>query len=275
MVIPDSATLGIATVAAMREVAETYILPRYRKLAEGDVRSKTHPGDLVTVADVESEHALNRMLPALLPDSCVIGEEAASVDAAVLEHLAGDQPVWIVDPVDGTANFVNGRPTFAVMIALVHRGATLMGWIHDPVAHRTLWAEKGRGAWVQDKNGVASRVYIPQPESRALSSMAAGLYNRDMAGLKGRFARIVRLGSAAHDYWSLTDGRIHVLCFNRMKPWDHAAGVLIHLEAGGYNSLMTGEAYSPAAKDPVGILCAPSREIWDTLIAENNKARLK
>ncbi|MBY0508617.1 MAG: inositol monophosphatase [Rhodospirillaceae bacterium] len=267
MNIQDSGHLSIGTMAAMRAVAEKYILPRFKKLAEGDVRSKTHPGDLVTIADTESEHALTDMLPKLLPGSLVIGEEAASADAGVLRHLAGEDPVWIIDPVDGTANFVNGVACFAVMVALVRHGETLAGWIHDPVANRTLWAEKGRGAWLAEGGAAAVKVQVPRPQRDALSAMTAGLYNRDLAALKGKFARIVRLGSAAHDYWSLSDGRMQVLAFRRLKPWDHAAGVLIHTEAGGYNKMLSGQDYSPAAQDQVGILCTPTKGIWQSIVA--------
>ena len=264
---PDNRTLGIATVAAIRQVAETYILPRYQKLAEGDVRSKTHPGDLVTVADVESEQAFEHMLPTLLPGSVVIGEEGVSANSNVLDALADDAPVWIVDPVDGTANFVNGSPVFAVIIALVRRGETVMGWIHDPVAHRTLWAEKGAGAWLEEGTSAPTPVKMPPPASDALADMTAALHNRDHVKLKGKFARNIRLGSAAHDYWSLTDGRMHVASFRRLKPWDHAAGALIHTEAGGYNRLLSGAAYTPAARDQVGILCAPNQAIWLKIVA--------
>ncbi len=257
--------LGAATIAAMRDVAETYILPRYKKLADDDVRTKTGPTDLVTVADIESEHALTPILSGLLPGSKVIGEEAASADAGVLRHLAGDDPVWIIDPIDGTANFVNGSARFAVMIALVRRGETLMGWIHDPVANRTLWAEKGAGAWLEEGSSL-TRVRQPPLASNNLSDMNAGLYDREMGDLKGKFARVMRLGSAAHDYWSLTDGRLQVLSFRRLKPWDHAAGTLIHQEAGGYNCMRSGLPYAPAQKDQVSILCAPNRHIWDVVI---------
>jgi fructose-1,6-bisphosphatase/inositol monophosphatase family enzyme len=269
MTVPDSGKLGEAVVAAVREVAETYILPRYQKLAKGDVRAKTHPGDLVTVADIESEQALSKILPALWPGSEVIGEEAAAADAAVLSHLAGDSPVWIIDPVDGTSNFVDGRPTFGVIIALVQRGETLMGWIHDPVAHRTLWAEKGAGAWLQEQAGTPIRMHLPEPPGETLNLLTAGLYAKHFAPLKTRFARIVRLGSAAHDYWSLVDGRMHVLSFSYLKPWDHAAGMLIHTEAGGYTRLVNGASYSPAARDQPASLSAPNKNIWDAIVKAN------
>ncbi len=263
------AGLSAATIAAMREVAETHILPRYKKLAESDVRSKTHPGDLVTIADEESERALTHTLSGLLPGSRVVGEEAASANTDVLNHLASDDPVWIIDPIDGTANFVNGVARFAVMVALVRQGETLMGWIHDPVANRTLWAEKGAGAWLEETGQSRASVHLSPLPGEALADLTAALYNRELVKLKGKFARNIRLGSAAHDYWSLTDGRLHVLSYRRMKPWDHAAGALIHREAGGYNLLLSGKAYAPAVKDQTGILCAPSQRIWEAVAAAN------
>ncbi len=267
-----TAQLSAGTIAAMRDVAAKFILPRFQKLQAGDVRSKAHPGDLVTVADLESEQALSASLPALLPGSLVIGEEGASADATVLDRLKGEAPVWIIDPVDGTANFVDGNPRFAVMVALVRSNQTLMGWIHDPVGGRTLWAEAGAGAWLELESGTHIRVHAPPPPSDALSSMIAGLYSRDLAPLKGRFARNIRLGSAAHDYWWLTDGRMHVLNFRRLKPWDHAAGVLIHKESGGFNRLLSGLDYTPAGRDQINILCAPSEKVWREIVTAHQSS---
>ena len=264
--------LSAATITAMRDVAEAHILPRFRKLAESDVRTKTHPGDLVTIADIESEHALTRILSDLLPGSLVIGEEAASADASVLDRLAEDNPVWIIDPIDGTANFVDGIARFAVMVALVRQGETLMGWIHDPVPNRTLWAEKGAGAWLEEVGQPHAAVHQPPLANEALADLTAALYNRELVKLKGKFARNIRLGSAAHDYWSLTDGRLQVLSYRRMKPWDHAAGGLIHREAGGYNRMLSGQPYAPAEHDQTGILCAPNQRIWEAVTAAYLKA---
>ncbi len=268
MKLSEGGKLSTDTMAAVRHVAETYILPRYKRLAEDDVRAKSHPGDLVTVADEESERALTMLLPEILPGSLVIGEEAASADPKVLNRLGGDEFVWIVDPIDGTVNFVNGIARFAVMVALVRKGETLMGWIHDPVANQTLWAEKGGGAYLMQGDGAPVKMLVPQPAGENFSTMAAGFYSRDTAKVKGQFGRVVRLGSAAHDYWSLVDGRTQVLHFKGLKPWDHAAGILIHKEAGGFNLLLSRQEYSPAALDHTGILCAPNKALWEKIVAE-------
>ncbi|MBV8535357.1 MAG: inositol monophosphatase, partial [Alphaproteobacteria bacterium] len=88
----------------IRRVAEEQVLTRFRRLADHEIREKA-PGNLVTIADTEAELALTSALMALLPGSLVVGEEAVALDPAVLDQLAGDEPVWIIDPVDGTMNF--------------------------------------------------------------------------------------------------------------------------------------------------------------------------
>ena len=107
----------------LREVAAEAVMPRFRKLAESDVRVKS-PGEEVTIADEEAERLLNLRLPALLPGSRVIGEEAVSAQPELLQGL-GEGTVFVVDPVDGTANFVKGSPCFSMMVALLREGVRL------------------------------------------------------------------------------------------------------------------------------------------------------
>ena len=261
MSLLGSATLHQNVVAALREVAGEVIVPRFNNLRKGDVRSKTHPADYVTIADEEAEQRLIPILQRLVPQSRVVGEEGTSADVGTLEAFAGSDPVWVIDPIDGTANFVNGVARFAVMLALVHRGETLMGWIHEPLAGKTLVAEKGAGAWLIDVTGASVPQRIPAAPF-AFQDMVVALHHRDFKTLHGKFARNVRLGSAAHDYWSLSDGRIQLLAYRRLKPWDHAAGVLIHAEAGGFNQLLNGQPYRPALPDQEGLLGAQSAAIW-------------
>ncbi len=265
----QSASLSESVLTAMSDVAARIIMPRYTKLAAGDVRSKTHPGDLVTVADEEAEQELTRIFGDLLPGSICVGEEAVASTPELIESLRSDAPVWIIDPIDGTANFVNGRPRFAVMVALVRGGQTVLGWIHDPVSGNSLWAEQGAGTWLQTDSNTRRLTIRPQ-DGKPLSDMIAELHHPDFNLFKGKFARITRLGSAAHDYWAMADGRMQVLCYRRIKPWDHAAGVLIHAEAGGYNRLLSGEPYNPCIRDQTGLLCAPNPEIWEHVAGFRN-----
>ena len=104
----------------IRETAQAEILPRFRLLRREDIREKG-PGDFVTLADLEAERQLTQRLDGLLPGSVVLGEEAASQDGGRFALLAGEAPVWVIDPVDGTANFARGQPGFAVIVALIER----------------------------------------------------------------------------------------------------------------------------------------------------------
>ena len=261
-----------AVIAALREVAETIILPRFNKLAHDEVRSKTGKYDLVTIADEEGEHRLAVTLPALLPGSRLIGEESVAKNPALLDHLASEDWVWIVDPVDGTLNFVNGSPVFCTMVALVRHGETAWGFIHDPLNNTTLWAEHGAGAFQTTTNGEDRRKRMPMPASGDLATLNAALYDKDLAPIKGKFARVSRSGCAGHDYWAAAEGRVHIVSFRRLMPWDHAPGVLIHREAGGYGRMLNGTEYNAGRPGQVGILCAPDQDIWNRVVAVRQTA---
>lgn len=248
---PDPA----AVARLIRDAALAEILPRFRHLEAGDIREKA-PGQLVTDADTAAEAMLARSLTALLP-AAVVGEEAVAGDPSLVDALARPGPVWVIDPVDGTANFAQGNPRFGVIVALVVDGATIMGWIHDPLADRTVFAAAGGGAWCGD-----TRLAV-LPEV-ALAAMAGSAGRK--APLAAAVAAVGRRGSAAHDYLDLVEGRLHFAHFRRLMPWDHAAGVLIHAEAGGCGARMDGSPYRPGLGDG-GLLLAPGRRSWDALRA--------
>ena len=243
--------------AILRDVAEEIVLPRYRRLAAGDIREK-RPGDLVTVADTEAEQALTKRLTALLPGSLVVGEEAASANSSVLDHLAGERPVWIIDPIDGTSNFVKGRKKFAIILALVVEGRTVHGWIHDPLPNRTATAELGRGAWM---DGVRLQVSF----DKAVRAMAGTVGYRRNDCLAEAVRHLVRQGSGAHDYLGLVENSMQFAYYRRLHPWDHAAGILLHSEAGGFNAMTDGSPYQPKPTDQA-ILLAPARQSWESLL---------
>ncbi len=255
-----------AEVAAiMREVAAEEILPRFGKLAKADILPKGGRGDFATTADLEAERALARRLAALLPGSLVVGEEAAAKDPALLQAIAGEAPVWIVDPLDGTHNFAQGIAHFTVIVALARAGATVAGWIHDPLADRTAAAEEGAGAW---EAGRRLAVAPPAP----LAEMRGAIYGK--AGRPGisprldevrqRFAGTTNSRCAGHEHLALARAESHFALFSRLLPWDHAAGALIHAEAGGYNACWDGTPYRPT-RHTGGLLLAPDAASWTAL----------
>ena len=133
-----------AVTGLMRSVAEAEILPRFRALGDRESWEK-RSGAVVTVADEKAEAALADGLAAILPGSGIVAEEASEKAPETLDALNRPGPVWVVDPIDGTANFSEGKACFAVMIALAVDGETVAGWIYDPVAGSIAVAERGGG----------------------------------------------------------------------------------------------------------------------------------
>lgn len=253
-------TPDIATVAdIIRDVAVTEILPRFGTLKAHEIRVKTHATDFVTEADIQAEAQLTRRLTDLLPGSVAVGEEAVHHDGAVLDRLSGDAPVWVLDPVDGTGNFAHGRENFGVIVALVHRQRTVAGWLHDPIRDITIAGDRGGGTW----NG-GRRLTLTSPGD--LAGMAGSLGNKRLRAVEGRVGEIIRQASAAQDYMALLLGRSHFSFYRHLMPWDHAAGVLLHAEAGGYSAMIDGTPYEPLPTDS-GILLAPDHDSWEKLRA--------
>ena len=240
----------------IRETAASEILPRFGNLLAGQIREKK-PGQLVTEADVEAERVLTRRLTDLLPGSLVVGEEGVDSDPSQLDRLERPGTVWVIDPVDGTSNFAKANPRFAVIIALVADGITRMGWVYDPVADRMVVAEAGEGAWMAGRR----LAVLPAGPLETL----AGSVKRSTR-LVSKVAKVGRKGSAAHDYLDLVTGVLHFAHFSKLMPWDHAAGVLIHAEAGGYSRLLDGNPYRPVACR-AGLLLAPTEGCWRSLKA--------
>jgi fructose-1,6-bisphosphatase/inositol monophosphatase family enzyme len=250
----------------IREVAATVVLPRFRHLSADEVHQKT-PGDLVTVADQESERELTRGLTALLPGSTVVGEEAVAADPSVLDRLNGQGPIWIVDPVDGTNNFAAGKEPFAMMVALVEAGETVAAWILDvPGDHLTV-AERGSGTY---RDGVRVKSRTDDPGVAALTGVVATHYFpadlRDEAKANtSRFREVTRgRHCAGWEYPAVATDRQQFAAFWRVLPWDHVPGTLIIREAGGTVRHFDGSEYQPASRDS-GLLAAENDEIWQSV----------
>lgn len=253
-----------SVAAIMRRVAEDIILPRHGKLARHEIGTKG-PGDYVTIADTESEHALTAALTKLVPGSVVVGEEAVSADKGVLERFAGGRPVWIVDPVDGTQSFARGAEDFGMIVAYAEQGTVRAGWIHDPLRNTTLAATHGGGAWLNGQR----QALKPPPNLAEMSGtlsgrLADGRRALDVARASNRLGATRRGGSAGRVYMALAEGALDFAMFSRTLPWDHAAGVLIHREAGGHAAFLDASAYS-LTRHQGPLLMAPDAASWTTL----------
>lgn len=254
-------TLDAPVQALMRQVGAELLVPRFRQLSADEIMEKS-PGDLVTVVDRESEVRLTDGLAALLPGSHVVGEEACAADPALLAMI-GDGAVWIVDPLDGTANYAAGRTPFAIMVALAEAGTVRAGWILDPITGRMVSALRGHGAFV-DSRRVAARGSGTRPPVAALATRYLPEEVRADIGRRSaeRFTLADIPGCAGEQYPRLVMGQNDVALFWRALPWDHAPGALFLEEAGGRIAHIDGTPYSIAAARH-GLLAAASPALWD------------
>jgi myo-inositol-1(or 4)-monophosphatase len=199
---------------------------------EGDleVSAKTTPGDVVTFADAEVQRRLVEVLRAAAPEAGFIGEEG-------LDAATAGAPTWVIDPIDGTHNYVRGYPGFCVSVALVFDGESVLGVIYDSVDDAVYWAVAGAGAW---REGVRLRRAAQRPMAQALigtnftaASAASVVDQRVFAELARRAAGVRSSGAACRDWCLLASGRSDLFWQFGLKPWDVAAGAVLVREAGG------------------------------------------
>ncbi len=201
--------------------------------------------DLVTEIDLASEACIRRELAARLPGVPVQGEEGGGVTTGLR---------WVVDPLDGTTNFVHGYPFYAVSIALVDGEHPLAGCVYDPVRDRAHHAARGHGSWIDD-----ARVHVSETTGVDAALGVTGFpYDRrdHAAGYLAYVERVLRgthgmrrSGSAAMDLALLACGASDFFWEFGLKPWDTSAGVVLVEEAGGSVSRLDGAAWTPGAPE--------------------------
>ncbi|MEU2546220.1 inositol monophosphatase family protein [Streptomyces roseolus] len=256
---------------AVRKAVAEEVMPRFRQLADHEIVEKKGPYDLVTVADREAEEHLTRALTALLPGSVVVGEEAVHADPGLYDALRGDAPVWIVDPVDGTRQFVHGDPAFCTLVALAHHGELLASWTFAPALGELAVAVRGRGAVL---NGTRIRSGSPAPGAVLEVATSHPDYStpeqkRALLGLVTEGVRPRPCGSAGLEYLSIARGALDATAFSWEYAWDHAAGLLLVAEAGGAQTTVTGEPFRIAGGNAL-----PFTAARDAATAERVRALL-
>lgn len=254
----------------LRGAARAEIMPRFRRLGPGAIRHKSGPLDLVTDADEAAEAAITASLQRRFPGALVVGEEAVAKESRLLEGLVDADLAFVVDPVDGTANFAAGLPLFGVMAAAIQRGEIVAAAIYDPLGDDVALALRGEGAWMVGSDGARHELRVTAP--RPVAQMTGTVSWRYLpAPLRQRVCgNLPRLGAAwdfrcaAHEYRLLAAGQCDFLMFNRLMPWDHAPGWLLHREAGGYSATFDGAPYRVDVVQG-GLICAPDRASFESL----------
>ena len=222
------------------------------------------------MADVAAERALERRLVDLLPGSLVVGEEAVFERPEVIERLGEAQPVWVIDPIDGTGNFTRGVPNFAVQVALVRAGETLAAWIYAPILQRLATGERGSGAILDGRRRQLTPANRPAAELRgtlhAGTTFASVQMQRVVQHRRSRVAAQKSKAAASIEYLRLLEGEMDFSLFTKLMPWDHAPGCFLLQEAGGVARFTdTREDYTPQRHEGQALLLAPDGESWDAL----------
>ncbi len=197
------------------------------------------PGEFVSTADLKAERTLKIELKKARPGYAMLFEEGGAEPGSDPRHR------WIVDPLDGTTNFLHGIPHFAISIALERDGEIVAGVVYEPIRDEMYWAEKGLGAYVNDRRlRVSARRQLGEAVvGTGMPFGSRGGYEAYMATLgavMGATSGIRRMGSAALDLAYVAAGRYDGFWEFGLSPWDIAAGILLVREAGGYISDMAG-----------------------------------
>ena len=235
---PRSALINVMTRAA--EKAARGLRRDFGEVEQLQVSLKG-PGNFVSTADLKAERVLRQELSKARPDYSFLMEESGASAGKDAEHR------WIVDPLDGTTNFLHGLPHFCISIALERAGDIVAGVVYDPIKDELFWGEKGIGSFLNDRRlRVSSRRQLSQAlvatgTPYGQRSDGRPRYLRQLDSLMDQVGDIRRMGSAALDLAYVAAGRFDGYWEYGLSAWDIAAGLLLVREAGGYVSEPTGE----------------------------------
>jgi myo-inositol-1(or 4)-monophosphatase len=258
---PRAKTMGAmlkAVVAAVKLVAAEEIMPRYMKVAH----QRKSDGSLCTEADTAAQLALTKKLQAIL-NVPVLGEEMPADEQHAIWQT-GKEGLWCIDPIDGTSNFVRGLPYFAVSVALLREGKSVLGVVYDPVGDEAFAAEQGKGAFLNRERLVVRDT---------AESLDQALANVDMKRLSTKLVAQLathppyssqrNFGASTLDWCYTAAGRYDVYLHGGQKLWDYAAGTLILWEAGGHACCIENDDFSQGDIWQRSVIAARDRKLFD------------
>lgn len=251
-----------AVCRLMKKVSDEEILTRFRNLKETEVHYK-EPGEFVTAADIASEKALSSGLLELYPNALITGEEDIADNPSRLDELLQADCGFLIDPIDGTNNFIKGNERFAVMIVKLKLGKVMASWIYLPASDIITYALKGQGAYLNNK-----KITLKNRKTDLGDLIGAAHINRMPKEVRARANKKLKVIKenrpgfcAGYDYVSLLRGKKDFSVYYRTLIWDHLPGSMIYQEAGGYVLGLDELPYTPK-NEGTGLLCASSKEMW-------------
>eukprot|EP00904_Undaria_pinnatifida_P013326 jgi/Undpi1/9123/HiC_scaffold_26.g11581.m1 len=264
-VVPDSQTLSEVLASVVHAATEAGALMK-SKIGADVLKTKFNPKDLLTEVDAECQRAIEKVVAKNFPDHKLLGEEnvapGAEASTLALTEALGEEGgkgsgwLWIVDPIDGTTNFVHGIPLSAVSIGVAFEGQLVVGCIYDPYRDELFTATRGNGAFL---NGIKMQVGDQASVGEATvacgappGQLALGPCVRGMAALAPHVRTTRMLGSAAIMLAWVACGRLTSYWEPDLNSWDIAAGALLIQEAGGKMSDIDGSPYSVSTRAIIG-----------------------
>jgi myo-inositol-1(or 4)-monophosphatase len=244
----------MATASSLIQVMIEATRKAGRKLARdfgevGELQvSKKGPADFVSAADLKAEQVLVEELTRLRPGYGFLAEERGVQEGTDKSHR------WIIDPLDGTTNFLHAIPHFCISVALEREGEVVAGVIHNPSTNEIFWAEKGKGAFLNNEKRlrVAARRHLDESVLATgipfLGKPGHGQFLKELHQITQRVAGVRRFGSAALDLAYVAAGRFDGFWERDLQPWDMAAGALMVVEAGGRVTTIDGERFTSASQ---------------------------
>ncbi len=223
----------------VHEVARAEIMPCFMTVSA----LRKHDGSMLSQADLAAQAAFEAGLPEII-DAPVLGEEMTVEEQHRLWHASGSG-LWVLDPIDGTNNFISGIPHFAVSVAFVQQGRAQLGVVYNPVSGECYYAERGQGAFLNGR---------PLPLRHAPKKLHEAVAGVEVKRLRsGRLVNSVNnfapfgtlrcMGSSTLDWCYLAAGRYDVYVHGGQNLWDYAAGALIFEESGGYMDTLEGDDF--------------------------------
>jgi len=238
--------------------AQEELLPRFARVE----RQHKRDGSVLTEADLAVQSRIAAQLLQQWPETVFLGEEMTVAEQT--ELLASGQPVWCLDPLDGTSNFAAGIPYFSVSLALLQQGEVLLGIVYDPVRDECFTASREQGARLNDGPLQVTQTGLELGQTTALidfKRLDKALATRLVTQIP--YASQRSFGSVALDWCWLAAGRCHLYLHGRSNIWDYAAGNFIFDAAGGYSTTLDGEAIFTHALTPRSSVAAVDQSLFE------------